>query len=210
MSLRMQWIIAVLLICGLSFYITITNRLKEPIMYVFNDEPSPDDVFHRNPEDHKTSAETPAKVTKRESVEKAAESDRKEYIKVADVEVAVGPIVSEVYDHYKVASRENRYMQEHLPTVVKWEHDYMLWIEAMRMVVYLDPNKNDDLSEENRIKIDKVKRYIERHPEKSLVIGLYVRLTDVFEKADIPIEQFRAGWHYYHGEHMPPLTYKPK
>lgn len=142
------------------------------------------------------------------SVEKISESEPKEYIKVADVEMDVGSIVSEVYDHYNVASRRNRDMQEHLPTVVKWEHDYMLWIEARRMVVYLDPNKNDDLSEENRIKIDKIKRYIERHPEKSLVIALYVRLTDVFEKADIPIEQFKAGWHYYHGEQIPLLTYE--
>ena len=144
---------------------------------------------------------------KSNSVEKKLESDRKEYIKVADVEVDVGYIISEVYDRYNVASRSNRYMQENLPSVVEWEHDYMLWIEAKRMVVYFDPNKNDDLSEENRTKIDKIKRYIERHPEKSLVIALYVRLTDVFEKADIPIEQFRAGWHYYHGEQMPPLTY---
>ena len=144
------------------------------------------------------------------SVKKVSESEPKEYIeyiKVADVEMDVGSIVSEVYDDYNVASRWNRYMQENLPTVVEWEHKYMLLREARRMVVYLDPNKNDDLSEENRIKIDKIKRYIERHPEKSLVIALYVRLTDVFEKADIPVEQFRAGWHYYHGERMPPLGY---
>lgn len=136
------------------------------------------------------------------------ESERKEYITVTDVEMDVESIVSEVYDDYNVASTHNRYMQENLPTAVKWKHDYMLWKEATRMVVYLDPNKNDDLSEKNRIKIDKIQRYIERHPEKSLVIALYVRLTDVFEKADIPIEQFRAGWHYYHGEKMPPLGYK--
>ena len=141
------------------------------------------------------------------SVEKVSESERKEYIKVADVEMDVGSIVSEVYDNYNVESRFNRYMRENLPTVVEWEHKYMLWSEASRMVVYLDPNKNDDLSEENRIQIDKIKRYIKRHPEKSLVINLYVRLTDVFEKADIPIEQFRGGWHYYHGEKIPPLLY---
>ena len=142
------------------------------------------------------------------SIEAVPEREQKEYIKVAGVEIDVGSIVSEVYDHYNVASRHNRYMQENLPTVVEWNHDYMLWSEATRMVVYLDPNKNDDLSEENRIKIDKIKRYIEKHPEKCLVVDLYVRLTDVFEKAEIPIEQFRAGWHYYHGEQMPPLGYR--
>ena len=142
------------------------------------------------------------------SVETVSEPERREYIKVADVEVGVGSIVSEVYNRYDVTSSDNKYMQKNLPSVAEWNHDYMLWSEATRMVVYLDPNKNDDLSEENRIKIDKIKRYIERHPEKSLVIALYVRLTDVFEKAGIPIEQFRAGWHYYHGEQMPPLTYR--
>ena len=131
----------------------------------------------------------------------------KEYITVSDVEMDVESIVSEVYDHYNVNSRWNRDKQENLPTVVEWEHKYMLLKEATRMGVYLDPNKNDDLSEENRIKIDKIKRYIEGHPETRVVTVLYVRLTDVLEKADIPIEQFRAGWHYYHGEEMPPLGY---
>ncbi len=139
--------------------------------------------------------------------DETVEREQKEYIEVAGVEIEVGTIVSKVYDRYNVASRDNRYMQENLPTIAEWNHDYMLWSEATRMVVYLDPNRNDDLSEENRVKIDKIKKYIEKHPEKSLVINLYVRLTDVFEKADIPIEQFRAGWHYYHGEKMPPLVY---
>ena len=139
--------------------------------------------------------------------DETVEIEQEEYIEVAGVEIDVGTIVSEVYDRYNVASRDNRFTQESLPTIAEWNHDYMLWSEATRMVVYLDSNRNDDLSEENRVKIDKIKKYIEKHPEKSLVINLYVRLTDVFEKADIPIEQFRAGWHYYHGEKMPPLVY---
>ena len=57
--------------------------------------------------------------------------------------------------------------------------------------------RDDELTIENKQKIDKIKTFIAEYPEYKSVEESYIKLTDVFLEYNIPVQQYAAAWNYY-------------